>query len=120
MPADFQILTSGGHIKIPEPVFTVWFKNRSVTWKYISQNGNIGVTDSAATPQQFEPASAALVKSKQAIALTETPLATLTATKTPGGKQIKNLKNPEVGNLVFEQDGTTGFYAANMYIKIDT
>lgn len=120
VPADFQILTSGGHIKIPEPVFTVWFKNRSVTWKYISQNGNIGVTDSAATPQQFEPASAALVKSKQAIALTETPLATLTATKTPGGKQIKNLKNPEVGNLVFEQDGTTGFYAANMYIKIDT
>ncbi len=120
VPADFQILTAAAHIKIPEPVFTIWFKNRSVTWKYISQNGNIGVTDAGAMPQLFEPASAALVKSKQAIALTETPLATLTATKTPGGKQLKNLKNPEVEKLVFEQDGATGFYAANMYIKIDT
>jgi hypothetical protein len=120
LPADFQLLTSGNHIKIPEPVFTIWFKNRSVIWKYISQNGAIGVTDASPTPQSFLPVSDVLVKSQTAIALTETPLATLTATKTAGGKQIKNLKNPEIEKLVFEQDGATGFFASNMYVKIDT
>lgn len=120
VPANFQLLTSGSHIKIPEPVFSIWFKNRSVIWKYISQNGNIGVTDGAAIPKIFLPGSAALVKSNEAIALTETPLATLTATKTATGKQIKNLKNPEVEKLVFEQDGATGFFSSNMYVKIDT
>ena len=120
VPADFKLLTSLGHIKIPEPVFSIWFKNRSVTWKYISQNGDIGVADSSLTPKVFLPNSAALVKSKEAIAITETPVATLTATKTATGKQIKNLKNPEVEKLVFEQDGTTGFFSANMYVKIDT
>ena len=120
VPADFQILTSGGHIKIPEPVFTIWFKNRSVTWKYISQNGDIGVTDSAVVPKIFLPGSAAAVKSTEAIALTETPLTTLTATKTSTSKQIKFLKNPEVEKLVFEQDGATGFFSSNMYVKIDT
>jgi hypothetical protein len=120
VPADFQLLTTGKHIKIPEPVFSIWFKNRSVIWKYISQNGDIGVTDSAVTPQVFIPGSAALVQSKEPIALTETPLVTLTVTKTATGKQIKNLKNPEVEKLVFEQDGITGFFSSNMYIKIDT
>jgi hypothetical protein len=117
---DFQLLTPSNHIKIPEPVFTIWFKNRSVEWKYISQNGDIAVTDSAAVPKIFLPGSAAAVKSTEAIALTETALATLTATKTAGGKQIKNLKNPEIEKLVFEASGNTGFYAANMYVKIDT
>jgi hypothetical protein len=120
VPADFQLLTTGSHLKIPEPVFSIWFKNRSVIWKYISQNGAIGVADSAVTPQVFLPGSATVVKSKEPIALTETPLATLTATKTATGKQIKNLKNPEVEKLVFEQDGATGFFSSNMYIKIDT
>jgi hypothetical protein len=120
VPADFQLLTAGRFIKIPEPVFTIWFKNRSVTWKYFSQNGDIGVTDAAATPQVFLPNSGALVTSKESIALTETPLATLTATRTTTGKQIKNLKNPEVGKLVFEQEGATGFFSSNMYVNIDT
>ena len=120
LPADFQLLTSGNHIKMPEPIFTIWFKNRSVIWKYISRNGAIGVTDASPTPQSFLPASDVLVKSQTAIALTETPLATLTATKTAGGKQIKNLKNPEIEKLVFEQEGATGFFASNMYVKIDT
>ncbi|HEY9341464.1 MAG TPA: hypothetical protein VIQ23_07775, partial [Hanamia sp.] len=62
----------------------------------------------------------ALVTSQESIALTETPLATLTATRTTTGKQIKNLKNPEVGNLIFERDGATGFFSSNMYVKIDT
>ncbi len=120
VPADFKLLNAEGRIKNPEQEFTIWFKNRSVTWQYISQNGDIAITDSAATPQVFTPASAAIVKSATAIALTETPIATLTATKTPGGKQIKNLKNPDVEKLVFEVTGNTGFYAANMYVKIDT
>jgi hypothetical protein len=120
VPADFQLLTSANHIKIPEPVFTIWFKNRSITWKYISQNGNIGVTDSDAAPKVFEPPSALTVRSKAAIALTETPVASLTATKTSGGKQIKSLKNPDIEKLVFESDGDTGFYVSNMYVKIDT
>ncbi|CAN5773432.1 hypothetical protein BH11BAC3_BH11BAC3_32640 [soil metagenome] len=120
VPTDFQLLTSGGHIKVPEPVFTIWFKNRAVTWKYISQNGDIGVTDDAVSPRIFLPGSGAIVKSAEAIALTETPVATLTATKTATGKEIRNLKNPEVEKLVFEQEGATGFYASNMYVKIDT
>ncbi len=120
VPNDFQLLTSAGYIKIPEPVFSIWFKNRSVTWKYISQNGDIGVVDSSGTPKVFLPASAISVKSEGAIALTETPVATLTATKTATGRQIKNLKNPEVEKLVFEQDGATGFFSSNMYVKIDT
>ena len=120
VPPEFQLLTPGNHIKIPEPVFTIWFKNRCVIWKYISQNGAIGVTDASLTPQSFLPASDVLVKSQTAIALTEIPLATLTATKTVGGKQIKNLKNPEIEKLVFEQEGATGFFAGNMYVKIDT
>jgi hypothetical protein len=120
LPADFQLLTPANHIKNPEPVFTIWFKNRSVTWKYISQNGNISVTDSDATPKIFEPPSALAVTSKAAIGLTETPVASLTATKTSGGKQIKNLKNPDIEKLVFEASGDTGFYISNMYVKIDT
>jgi hypothetical protein len=120
VPVDFQLLTSGGHIKIPEPVFSIWFKNRSVTWRYISQNGDIGITDAAATPEIFIPNSGATVKSQEAIELTETPIATLTATKTATGKKIKNLKNPEVEKLVFEQENDTGFFSANMYVKIDT
>ncbi|MGF2414346.1 MAG: hypothetical protein ACQUYJ_18575, partial [Ferruginibacter sp.] len=120
LPAGFQLLTPGGHIKTPEPVFTIWFKNRSVTWRYISQNGDIGVTDSAAVPRTFLPGSAAAVKSTEAIALTETALTTLTATKTSTSKQIKFLKNPEIEKLVFEQDGATGFFTSNMYVKIDT
>lgn len=120
VPAGFQLLSSGSYLKIPEPVFSIWFKNRSVTWKYISQNGDIGVTDGAAIPKIFLPGSAVMVKSKEPISLTETPLATLTATKTATGKQIKNLKNPEVEKLVFEQDGATGFFSSNMFIKIDT
>ncbi len=120
VPDDFKLLNADGHIKNPEQEYTIWFKNRSVTWQYISQNGNIGITDSAAIPHVFIPASAAMVKSAKAIALTETPIATLTATKTGSGKQIKNLKNPEVEKLVFEASGNTGFYAANMYVKIDT
>ncbi|GAB2835201.1 hypothetical protein [Ferruginibacter profundus] len=120
VPSDFQLLTSGGHIKIPEQVFSIWFKNRSVTWKYISQNGDIGVTDSAAAPKVFLPGSAAAVKSAEAIAITESPVTTLTATKTATGKQIKFLKNPEVAQLVFEQEGATGFFSCNMYVKIDT
>jgi hypothetical protein len=120
LPNDFQLLTSANHIKIPEPVFTIWFKNRSVTWKYISKNGNISVTDSDAAPKIFEPPSALAVTSKNTIGLTETPVASLTATKTSGGKQIKNLKNPDIEKLVFEADGDTGFYISNMYVKIDT
>lgn len=120
VPADFQLLTTGGHIKLPEPVFTIWFKNRSVSWKYISQNGDIGVTDSSATPLVFLPGSGLLVKSQEFIALTESPLTTLTATKTATGKQLKKLKNPEIEKLVFEQEAKTGFYSSNMYVKIDT
>ena len=120
VPVDFQLLTSIGHIKIPEPVFSIWFKNRSVTWKYVSQNGDIGVTDSAAAPKIFLPGSAAVVRSAQAIAITETPLATLTAKKTSTGRELKNLKNPEIEKLVFEQDGATGFFSSSMYVKIDT
>jgi len=120
VPADFQLLTSGGHIKIPEPVFSIWFKNRSVTWRYISKNGDIGITDAGATPEIFMPNSGAIVKSQEAIELTETPIATLTATKTSSGKKITALKNPEVEKLVFEQEGDTGFFSANMYVKIDT
>ena len=120
VPADFQLLTTAGHIKVPEPVFTIWFKNRLVIWKYISQNGDIGVTDSAIPALSFIPATGTLVKSEKAIALTEKPVATLTATRSgPGGRSIKNLKNPDIEKLVFEKEGDTGFFAGNMYIKID-
>jgi len=113
------LLTSGGHIKIPEILFTIQFKNRSVIWKYISQNDAIEVTDSAATPFNFIPASAAIVKSEKAIALSENPVTTLTAKRSATSTVIKNLKNPEIEKLVFEQEASTGFFAGNMYIKID-
>lgn len=120
VPADFQLLTSLGHIKIPEPVFTIWFKNRLVIWKYISQNGDIGVTDSGVPALNFIPASGAIIKSEKAIALTEKPITTLTAARAaPGSGSVKNLKNPDIEKLVFEREGDTGFFAGNMYVKID-
>lgn len=120
VPADFQLLTALGHIKIPEPVFTIWFKNRLVIWKYISQNGDIGVTDSGVPALNFIPASGATVKSEKAIALTEKPITTLIAARSaPGTGSVKNLKNPDIEKLVFEKEGGTGFFAGNMYVKID-
>ncbi len=120
VPVDFRFLTIGGDIKVPEPIYTIHFKNRSVIWKYISQNGDIGITDSAATPQAFLPATGLVIKSANAIGLAEAPLSTLMATRTATGKQIKSLKNPEIEKLVFEKDGATGFFAGNMFVKIDT
>jgi hypothetical protein len=120
VPMDFRILTPFSHVIIPEPVFTIHFKNRSVIWKYISLNGDIGVLDSNVPPNNFIPSSGTLVKSEKAIALTESPVSTLTATRTGTGRQIKNLKNPEIGKLSFEKEGETGFFSGNMFLKIDT
>jgi len=119
LPADFQLLENN-HLKVPEPVFTIQFKNRSIFWKYISLNGDISLADSSPSPQNFLPASGAIVTSEKPIAVSEKPITTLTASKTGTDKQIKNLKNPEIEKLVFESDGTTGFYSGNMFIKIDS
>ena len=119
VPAVFKLLTTQNHVKIPEPVYTIRFKNRSVIWKYISQNGNIGVIDSGSTPLVFTPASGLNVQSQRAIGLKETPVSTLTAARTPAGKQLKNLKNPEPEKLVFEKNGNTGYYISNMYVRIE-
>lgn len=118
VPADFSLLTTGNHIKVPEPVFTIWFKNRSVIWRYISQLDAIGITDSGATPFSFAPASGTVVESQQAIGLTETPLTTLTATRTSTGRQLNNLQNPMPSQLVYVQQDNTAFYSGNMYINI--
>jgi hypothetical protein len=119
VPPSFQLLAPGGRVRIPEALFTIQFKNRSVIWKYISQNDAISVADSGVPAQNFIPAAGTMVKSEKAIGLTEKPISTLTATRTATGKQIKNLKNPDIEKLVFEQDGNTGFFAGNMYVKID-
>ncbi|MFT3823191.1 MAG: hypothetical protein QM731_04690 [Chitinophagaceae bacterium] len=118
VPVDFSLLTAGNHIKVPEPVFTIWFKNRSVIWKYISQQDAIGITDSGGTPFAFSPASGTVVESQTAIGLTETPVTTLTATRTSTGRELKNLQNPSPHQLVYVQQGDTAFYSGNMYINI--
>lgn len=120
VPATFKVLTSDSLLKIPEPVFTIQFKNRAVVWKYISQTDDISVADSAVPAQNFIPATGPVVTSEKAIGLTENPITTLTATRTSTTRQIKNLKNPDIEKLVFEQDGDTGFFAGNIYVKIDT
>jgi hypothetical protein len=117
LPIAFQLLTASGELAMPG--FTIHFKSRSVFWKYTSQNGNIGVVDSAAAPIAFVPASAATVQSERAIALRETPVATLTASKAGSTKTQKNLGNPQPDKLVLEKDGNNSFYAANMHVKID-
>src|SRR5215211_755250 len=120
VPADFRLLTAQNHIRIPETLYTIHFKNRSVIWQYTSQNGNIHVADSSPSPQVFLPDSGTTVRSAKAIALTESPVSTLTATKAGTGKQLKNLKNPEPQSLIFETKDNTGYYISNMYIRIDT
>lgn len=120
VPPDFKLLTADGNIKVPEPLYTIHFKNRSVIWKYISQNGDISIADSAATPHAFLPATGLVIKSANAIGLAESPLTTLTATRIATGIQIKNLRNPEIERLAFEQEGATGFFTGNMFVKIDT
>jgi len=120
VPLAFKLLSSLDNIKVPEPLFTIWFRNRSVIWNYISQNGDIEITDSDASPVSFTPASGLAVRSARSVELKESARKTLTATKTLGGKQIKNLKNPEPGKLVFTKEGSTGYYISNMYVRIDT
>ncbi len=121
LPVDFQLLDVTGKLKSPELLFTIWFKNRSVVWKYISQSGKISVTDADPAPQIFEPIlpDELIVQSKKSIPLTETPLTKLTLKKTTTGKTVKNLQNPQIEKLAFEKRGGTGYYVANMFIKID-
>jgi hypothetical protein len=123
LPTNFQLQTAQKHLPTKAPLFSIWFKNRSVLWKYVSQNGNIRVIDGDPIPKIFEftigVPDGPQVKSKEFIALTETPITTLTLTKTTTLKTIKNLQNPEVEKLVFEKEGATGFFTSNMFIKID-
>ncbi|MFT3681161.1 MAG: hypothetical protein QM791_12865 [Ferruginibacter sp.] len=119
LPADFNLLEDNRYLKTPEQLFTVWFKNRSVIWKYTSQSGDaIGINDDSAAPQVFVPASGTLVKSKKAIALKEEVNDKLKATVTASGREIKKLRNPDIDKLVFEKENDTGFFTSNIYIQV--
>jgi hypothetical protein len=122
VPAPFKLLAAGNLIKIPEPIFTIWFKNRSVAWKYISQSGlDISVKEDNSSPTfNFFPATGLIVSSDQAIPLTETPKKLKMTVNLGNGNtnaEFKNLKNPEVENIVIEKEGNTGFYVSNMFVK---
>jgi len=123
VPAPFKLLAPGNLIKIPEPVFTIWFKNRSVTWKYISQSGlDISVKKDDNNPPAFDflPAIGLTVSSDKAIPLTETARKLKLTVNLGNGNanaEFKNLKNPEIENIVIEKEGNTGFYVSNMYVK---
>jgi|GEM_PF-6063783 len=128
VPAQFKLLGPGNMIKIPEPVYTIWFKSRSVIWKYISQGGvNISVKEESDPPiphflesaaLNFIPASGLTVQSEKPISLAETPrLLSMTVNFGSGDISFQNLKNPEVENIVVEKEANTGFFVSNMYVK---
>jgi len=119
VPAQYKLLAPGNLIRIPEPTFTIWFKNRSITWKYISQSGvNINVNDETAPPKfNFIPASGLEVRSEHAIPLMEKPRILKLTANSGTGIEIKNLKNPGIENIIIEKEGDTGFFVSNMYVK---